>query len=139
MMADLVDDDVGDELLEAEARRLPFGEDRPAVERDPLGQHARMLDALPIERNAFVKPAELHRMTEAEAARGVGVGDFLDQQDDRRRGFPRRATGSRSSVCRAIASMSAALGIRPARRSAGVMADGLGTARYAPATLPAAN
>src|SRR5437763_538740 len=79
-MADLVDDDVDDELIEADARRAPFGEDRPREEGDPLRQHARLADALPVERNALVKSAELHRMAQAEAARGLGVGNRLDQE-----------------------------------------------------------
>ena len=82
MVPYLMDDDVRHELFEADARRVPFGEDRPAIERDPLGEHARMLNALPIEGNAFVKPAKLHRMAQSEAPRGVGIGHLLDEQHD---------------------------------------------------------
>ena len=60
--------------------RLPFGDDRPAIERHAFGQHAGLLDALAVERHAFIETAELHRMTKAEAPRSVRVGDLLDQQ-----------------------------------------------------------
>ena len=66
MMADLVDDDVVTSCSRLNARRLPLGEDRPPVERDPLRQHARLADALPVERNALVEPAQLHRVRQAE-------------------------------------------------------------------------
>ena len=79
-----------DELLEAERGRLPFGKDRAAVKRDPLGQHARLADALSVERHALVEAAELHRMVEAERAGGLRIGDFLDQQHDVAEAFAER-------------------------------------------------
>ena len=54
--------DLTDQLLEADPGRLPFREDRPRKERDPLGQNARVADAAVIERNAFVEAAQLHRV-----------------------------------------------------------------------------
>ena len=45
MMADLVDQDVRDEMLEAVVAVGPFVEDRAAEQADPLGQRARLVDA----------------------------------------------------------------------------------------------
>ena len=42
MMADLVDQDVGDEMLEAVLAAGPFVEDRAAEQADAVGQGARM-------------------------------------------------------------------------------------------------
>src|SRR5207248_3761925 len=50
-------------------------------ERYALGKHARVADALAVERDAFVKTAQLQRMGQAEAARRVQIGHRLDLQD----------------------------------------------------------
>ena len=81
-MSDLVDDDVRNELIEAEARRLPFSDDRPPIERYLFGQGPGVLDALVIERDAFVETAELHRVPKADASRSIRVGHFLDPEND---------------------------------------------------------
>ena len=95
-----------DELVEADPARLPFGDDRPAVERDPLGQRARMADALAVERNAFVEAAELHRMAQGRrCARSRGRRPPRSAARSRR-GSRAKGEGRRSSVRRAIASMS---------------------------------
>src|SRR4051794_26247369 len=82
MVADLMDYDVRDDLLEAVARALPLGEDRAAVERDALGQSTRLADALLMQRDALIESAELHRMAKTELARGMRVRHGLDQQND---------------------------------------------------------
>jgi len=82
MVTDLVDHDVRDQLLEADGRRLPLGDDRTAVKCDSFREHARLLDALPVERHALVETAELHWVPEPKPPRGVLISDFLDQEDD---------------------------------------------------------
>ena len=82
MMADLVDHDVADELLEADPGLLPLGDDRPPEERHPFGQPSRLLDALVIEWHTLVKAAELHRVAKAEAPGGIRIRDFIDLEND---------------------------------------------------------
>ena len=114
MVADLVDHDMRDDLLEAERRGAPFVEDRAAVRGVMRSGSVPDCSTLrSVERHAFVEAAELDRMVEAERARRVGIGDRLDQQNDVAEAFARTARAGARSVRRAIASMSAADGIRP--------------------------
>ena len=97
--------------------------------RDALGQHARLVDALVVERNAFVKAAQV-----ASGARGPARARCRRRRPARpaarcRRGFPRtaragaRACAGRSRRCPRRTAFGAD------SRSAGVMAPALGAAR----------
>lgn len=77
MVTDLVDHDVRYDLFEAEGGGLPFGNDGSSIENDPLGQRSRHAYALAVERDALVQPAELHRISKAEASSRIWIGDFL--------------------------------------------------------------
>ena len=82
MMADLVDQDVADEMLERLALLGPFGEDRLAEQPDPVGQRARGLDAPLADRDALIDAGQIERMLDAKLFEQRLVGIFVDLQHD---------------------------------------------------------
>ena len=83
-----------------------------------------------VQGNAFVEPAELHRVPQAYAARGVGVRDGLDAEDDRAkalgegRGQPReRSPGDRFDLVLGRPSQGQALGGGHALRPRGAVPE----------------
>ena len=82
MMASLVDQYVADEMLEFLAILDPFVEDRAAEQADPVGQLARCIDALLADRNAFIDAGQVERMIDPHLGQQLGLGQFIDLQDD---------------------------------------------------------
>src|SRR3954469_10392622 len=82
MMADLVDDDVRNQGLEADSRLGPFVEQRAAIEMDHRRQLARRPAVLLVERTAGIKTGELERVLDTELREHLVVGIFLDPKHD---------------------------------------------------------
>ena len=82
MVADLVDQYVRHEMLEAVVAVGPFIQDRAAEQPHAVGQRARLVDAALGQRDAFVNSRELDRVVEPDRAQRLVVGEVLDQQDD---------------------------------------------------------
>ena len=82
MMADLMHQDMGDEMLERVVAVRPFVEDRAAEQADAVRQRARMVDASLGDRNAFVDAGQVERLLDAHRAERLVVGEILDQQYD---------------------------------------------------------
>jgi hypothetical protein len=84
VMTDLVNEDVGNEVLEILALLAPFGEDRLSKQADSVGQSPGCFDAPLTDRYAFVDAREVERMVDAELRQQFRIGDFIDLQDDGR-------------------------------------------------------
>ena len=80
-----------------------------------------MLDAAMVERNALVQAAEVHRVVEPDAPARCPGRPRSSTSSTMSPRLSAKGAGSRSRVRRAIDSISASLGLRPPRRSAGVM------------------
>ena len=78
MVADLVDDDVGDQRFQADARLDPFVEQGAPVEVDHRRQLARDPAALLVERAAAIEAGEFERIVDAELLEHLVFGEFLD-------------------------------------------------------------
>ena len=82
MMADLVDQDVADQMLERLALLAPFGKDGLAEQADPIGQCSAGLDAALADRNALIDAGQVKRMVDPHFPEQLVVGKFVDLQDD---------------------------------------------------------
>src|SRR5258708_32254091 len=82
MVADLVDEDVAHEVVEILAGLAPVIEDGSAVEKDDVGLGARVHHALARQRDAAIEAADVERAVQLHLLLGLGVGKFLDANDD---------------------------------------------------------
>ena len=81
-MSDFMDQDVVDEMLEANGAARPFVEDRTALKGDAVGQVARLIDAFLADRQTVVETGQVERVVDSHVGEQSVVGELLDRQDD---------------------------------------------------------
>src|SRR4029079_15639043 len=79
-MPDLVNDDMGDEILEALPAFRPFVEQRAAIEMDHRGQLAGQRGIMFADRAAAVEPAETRRILDSHLVQYRLLRKLLDAQ-----------------------------------------------------------
>ncbi len=82
MVAGLVDDDVGDERLEADPGLRPFVEQGAAVEMDHRRQLARQHRRALADRPAGIEAGQLERILDPELGEHLLLGEIVDPQHD---------------------------------------------------------
>src|SRR5258708_31327861 len=82
MVADLVDEDMAHEVVEILAGLAPVIEDGAAVEKDDVGLGACVHHALARQRDAAIEAENVERAVELHLLLGLGIGKFLDANDD---------------------------------------------------------
>lgn len=89
MVADLVYEHVGDQVVEADIAALdPFFQDRAAIEEDHCAGGRGVGDALAGEIDALVEPGQFERVVDFHFRQGLLIGEVLDADDDVAREVP---------------------------------------------------
>jgi 4a-hydroxytetrahydrobiopterin dehydratase len=83
-VADLMDQNVGDELLEADSGLRPFREQGKTIEVDHGWELAREHRALLADRAAGIEAGQLEPVLNAELIEHLVLGEFVDPEDDAR-------------------------------------------------------
>ncbi len=81
MMADFVDHDMRDQIIEPHPGFAPFVQYRAAVEVDAIGHRARGIRLL-AHRQAVIQAGERKRIVNRHLIERLGIGEILDDQDD---------------------------------------------------------
>ncbi len=82
MVADLMDRDVRDEVVETDSGIDPFLQDRAPVQDDAVWHRAGIHQQFLAERAAVIEAGQVQRMVEAERGKRLVVGILLDREDD---------------------------------------------------------
>ena len=83
MMAEFMDDDVGDELLQGHVRTgFELRQQGFAVEKDPGRLGAWIGDALMDQGHALIETGEVHRIGDVKLGEDLRLGEILDVDDD---------------------------------------------------------
>src|SRR5690606_6460219 len=83
VVADLVDQDMGDDLGQADVAALaPFIEDRAAIQEDARRLRRRPHGVALADVDAGIKAGQLERVLDLKVAQGVFVGEVVDADDD---------------------------------------------------------
>src|SRR5688500_17701103 len=82
VVADLVDRDVRDEVLELLSTVRPFVENGAAEQPDAVGLSRGIADAPLVQWHALVEAAQLERIVDAERGERLVVSQFLDHEHD---------------------------------------------------------
>ena len=98
MVADLVDDDVGNQLLEADARFNPFVEQWPPVEVDHRRELARKHRRLLADGPAGIEARKVERILYAELIEHIVLGKVVDPEDDSVEVAPERVRQTRDRL-----------------------------------------
>src|SRR6202034_830464 len=83
MVTDLMDQDMPHQRGEAFSGLAPIIEDGSTVEKHHVGLGSRVGDALLRQRDTAIKPQNIEGAFELHLLLGLGIGKFLDTQDQR--------------------------------------------------------
>ena len=82
MMADFMDEDMGDDVRQAIVGLAPFIEQRAAIQKDHVRQHARGFIASHPDRMALIKPKNIPFAVKRHGGDHAGIGEILDAEQD---------------------------------------------------------
>ncbi len=89
-MADFMDEDMGDDGLQAVVALAPFIEQRAAIQEDHVGHHPRRLIALHPDMAALVQPEDIPFGFQFHSGDDICIGKILDAQQDGGKVTPER-------------------------------------------------